>query len=190
MFSLEGWHSTIELHPHSTVNIIAFVLNNVNSFLKIFQIFYFLQRFKHNALLERVIVKIFLLKGSNHTKIFFVKPCATKKCPVNDLSQTRNYSQSITSKYPISTKKILQGEGSSSVSCQKYSRTVNPVFHKIYARKWLCTAVCGHNIFLVTISWCRWPDLNCPICFLWFFVNLNKWLYYVIWQQVTVLLLS
>ena len=78
-------------------------------FWKFFKFFFFLQRFKHNALLERVIVKIFLLKGSNHTKIFFVKPCATKKCPVNDLSQTRNYSQSITSKYPTSTKKILQG---------------------------------------------------------------------------------
>ena len=29
---------------------------------------------------------------------------------------------------------------------------MKPVLRKIYAHKWLCTAVCGHNIFLVTIS--------------------------------------
>ena len=44
--------------------------------------------------------------------------------------------------------------------CRKYLRNSNPVFHKIYAHKWLCTAVCGHNIFLVTFTWRRHPDLN------------------------------
>ena len=52
------------------------------------------------------------------------------------------------------------GEGSSPLSCRKYLWTVNPVFRKIYAHKWLCIAVCGHNIFLVTISWRRRRDSN------------------------------
>ena len=34
------------------------------------------------------------------------------------------------------------------------------IFAKIYARKWLCQAVCGHNIFFTKNSWCRWRDLN------------------------------
>ncbi len=38
--------------------------------------------------------------------------------------------------------------------------TVNPVFDKIYAHKWLCTAVCGHNIFSVNQYWCGEWDLN------------------------------
>ena len=52
------------------------------------------------------------------------------------------------------------GEGSSPFSCRKYLWTVNPVFFKIYAHKWLCTTVCGHNIFLVTISWSEWGESN------------------------------
>ena len=52
------------------------------------------------------------------------------------------------------------GEGSSPLSCRKYLWTVNPVFRKIYAHKWLCIAVCGHNIFLVTISWSEWGESN------------------------------
>ena len=44
--------------------------------------------------------------------------------------------------------------------CRKYLRMRTLVFHKIYAHKWLCTAVCGHNIFLVTISWCAQQESN------------------------------
>ena len=43
---------------------------------------------------------------------------------------------------------------------RKYLRKGNPVFHKIYAHKWLCTAVCGHNIFFVNQCWSRRRDLN------------------------------
>ena len=51
-------------------------------------------------------------------------------------------------------------EGSSPFSCRKYLRMVFSVFHKIYAHKWLYTAVCGHNIFFVSISWLPLLDLN------------------------------
>ena len=33
-------------------------------------------------------------------------------------------------------------------------------FEKIYARKWLYQAVCGHNIFFAKISWYGRQDLN------------------------------
>ena len=46
----------------------------------------------------------------------------------------------------------VPGEGSSPLSCRKYLWTANPVFSKIYAHKWLCAAVCGHNIFFVSVS--------------------------------------
>ena len=76
------------------------------------------------------------------------------------------------------------GEGSSPLSCRKYLWIANPVFRKIYAHKWLCTAVCGHNIFLVTISWSRRRDLNtrplrpeeswnCPLCREWLFIAVS-----------------
>ena len=76
-----------------------------------------------------------------------------------DSSKLKNHSQGFSSKYPISTKKVLQGD-SSPFSYRKYSWTVNPVFHKIYARKWLYTAVCGRDIFLVTFSWRKRWDSN------------------------------
>ena len=34
------------------------------------------------------------------------------------------------------------------------------IFAKIYARKWLCQAVCGHNIFFAKICWYGRQDLN------------------------------
>ena len=56
--------------------------------------------------------------------------------------------------------KNFVGEGSSPLLCRKYLWIVNPVFRKIYAHKWLCTAVCGHNIFFVNVCWSRRRDLN------------------------------
>ena len=55
---------------------------------------------------------------------------------------------------------LYQGEGSSPFSCRKYLRMVFSVFHKIYAHKWLYTAVCGHKIFFVSVSWLGRKDLN------------------------------
>ena len=43
--------------------------------------------------------------------------------------------------------------GSSPLLCRKYLRSCFPDFQKIYAHKWLCTAVCGHNIFFVNVRW-------------------------------------
>ena len=54
----------------------------------------------------------------------------------------------------------VPGEGSSPLSCRKYLWTANPVFSKIYAHKWLCAAVCGHNIFFVSVSWCARQESN------------------------------
>ncbi len=35
------------------------------------------------------------------------------------------------------------------------------IFYKIHAHKWLYTAFCGYNIFLVTLSWhSRIDDIN------------------------------
>ncbi len=66
---------------------------------------------------------------------------------------------------------------SNPLSCRKYLRKRNLVFYKIYAHKWLCVAFCGHNIFLVTLSWWERVDSNhrsrsnrftvCPIWPLW-----------------------
>ncbi|MGN0679254.1 MAG: hypothetical protein ACI4JS_06285, partial [Oscillospiraceae bacterium] len=52
------------------------------------------------------------------------------------------------------------GEGSSTFSCKKYLLTVILDFEKIYAHKRLKKAICGHNIFLVTLSWLGRKDLK------------------------------
>ena len=62
-------------------------------------------------------------------------------------------------------RKFCRG-GFKSILCRKYLRTVFSVFHKIYAHKWLYTAVCGHKIFLVTFSWRRRWDSNPPATFI------------------------
>ena len=51
--------------------------------------------------------KNFVTQGFKSPKNLFCQRSENKKSPVNDLPRTRNYSQSISSKYPISTKKIF-----------------------------------------------------------------------------------
>ena len=51
--------------------------------------------------------KNFVTQGFKSPKNLFCQRSENKKSPVNDLPRTRNYSQAISSKYPISTKKIL-----------------------------------------------------------------------------------
>ena len=60
------------------------------------------------------------------------------------------------------TGKFCKRGGLTPFSCRKYLRKAISVFRKIYAHKWLYTAFCGHNIFLVTISWSGLRDSNPP----------------------------
>ena len=104
--------------------------------------------------------KILLSKGSNPVKIFLVRTPCNKKRPMTDSSKLRKSLTGLFVKMSNFNQENFVGEGSSPFSCRKYLWTVNPVFRKIYAHKWLCIAVCGHNIFLVTISWLGRKDLN------------------------------
>ena len=73
-------------------------------------------------------------------------------------------------------------EGSSPLLCRKYLRKRTSFFYKIYAHKWLCTAVCGHNIFLVTICWWSRGELNpCPKTHLHNFLRVQS----VFWNSLT-----
>ena len=117
--------------------------------------------------------KNFIYEGSNHPKIFFVTTLCNKKC-LWLISQRREIShrhtvQSIQNEIEKFCQYFFRGS-SNPLLCRKYLRNRNLVFHKIYAHKWLCTAVCGHNIFLVTIRWRRWRDSNSrnAFTFTWF----------------------
>ena len=48
---------------------------------------------------------------------------------------------------------LYLGGGFESIFPRKNLRKSNPVFGKIYTHKWLCTAVCGYNIFFVSERW-------------------------------------
>ena len=53
--------------------------------------------------------KDFVAKGFKSPKNLFYQNPVKQKKPMNDFSRTRNYSQAISSKYSVSTKKILHG---------------------------------------------------------------------------------
>ena len=92
-------------------------------------------------------------KGFKSCQNLFCQDSENKKTPVTDLLVVKRSLTGILCNLHKNVLENFVGEGSSPFSCRKYLRSVNSVFQKIYAHNWLYTAVCGHNIFFVSVSW-------------------------------------